>query len=289
MTVTGIGVTSQRNSFHEKLPTRRRYLMCEPRYFDVRYTINPWMDPSVPVDGSLALRQWRFLVETYRRLGHHIDFIEPLAGNPDMVFAANGATVANGKVYAAKFRYEQRVAEGPAYLEWLRAAGFDQTQPTNFVNEGEGDFLVVGSKILAGTGFRTDPKAHAEASAALNMPVVSLELVDPRYYHLDTALAVLNVGGDEGDEIAYYPGAFTPASQHVLEQLYPNAVLATERDAAAFGLNAVSDGYHVVLPGDAIALASALRARGYQPVPVELGELRKAGGGPKCCTLELRS
>jgi len=289
MTVTGVGVTPRTNPWHEKRPTRRRYLMCEPRYFDVRYTINPWMDPAVPVDADLALKQWRFLVETYRRLGHQIELIDPLSGNPDMVFAANGATVANGKVYGAKFRYEQRAAEGPAYLEWLRAAGFRQQHPTNFVNEGEGDFLVAGSRLLAGTGFRTDPKAHAEAGLALGLPVVSLELVDPHYYHLDTALTVLSAGGDEGDDIAYFPGAFTSDSQATLRGLYPNAILATERDAAAFGLNAVSDGYHVALPGDAIALSSALRERGYQPVPVELGELRKAGGGPKCCTLELRS
>ena len=289
MTVTGIGVTPTTQRFREKLPTRRRYLMCEPRYFDVRYTINPWMDPTVPVDADLALRQWRFLVETYRRLGHQIDFIDPLPGNPDMVFAANGATVANGKVYGAKFRYDQRAAEGPAYLEWLKAAGFRQEQKTTFVNEGEGDLLVAGSRLLAGTGFRTDLQAHAEAGETLGLPVVSLELVDPRYYHLDTALSVLSVGGDEGDEIAYFPGAFTQSSQATLQRLYPQAVIATARDAASFGLNAVSDGYHVVLPGDAIALASQLRARGYQPVPVELGELRKAGGGPKCCTLELRS
>ena len=98
MTVTGIGVTARTSPLLEKHATRRRYLMCEPRYFDVRYRINPWMDPTVPVDADLALRQWRFLVETYRRLGHHVELIDPLPGYPDMVFAANGATVANGKV-----------------------------------------------------------------------------------------------------------------------------------------------------------------------------------------------
>ena len=138
MTVTGVGVTPRTNPWHEKLPTRRRYLMCEPRYFDVRYTINPWMDPTVPVDAELALKQWRFLVETYRRLGHQIEFIDPLPANPDMVFAANGATVANGRVYGAKFRYEQRVAEGPAYLEWLRAAGFRQEHPDQLRQRGRG-------------------------------------------------------------------------------------------------------------------------------------------------------
>ncbi|HEY5199593.1 MAG TPA: amidinotransferase [Acidothermaceae bacterium] len=268
---------------HERAATRRHYLMCEPRYFAVEYAINPWMDPSVPVDTELAVAQWRGLLDTYRRLGHDVSQIEPVDGLPDMVFAANGATVANNRVYGAKFLHAERAAEGPAYLSWFRAAGFD-THDAQYVNEGEGDLLVAGSRLLAGTGFRTDPAAHAEAGEALGLPVVTLELVDPRYYHLDTALCVLGP-----DEIAYFPGAFSPQSQAVLRELYPAAIIATAADAAVLGLNAVSDGYHVVLPAEAVALAATLRARGYEPVPVQLSELRKAGGGPKCCTLELRA
>jgi N-dimethylarginine dimethylaminohydrolase len=268
----------------ERVATNRRYLMCEPRHFAVTYAINPWMDPSQPVDTELAVRQWRALADTYRGLGHDVLEIEPIEDLPDMVFAANGATVAKGRVYGAKFRYAERVPEGPAYLDWFRAAGYAEAHEAKFVNEGEGDLLVAGSRLLAGTGFRTDPAAHLEAGAFLGLPVVTLELVDPRYYHLDTALCVLGP-----DEIAYFPGAFSPASQAVLRDLYPNAIIATASDAAVLGLNAVSDGYHVVLPIEAVALAATLLARGYQPVPVSLSELRKAGGGPKCCTLELRS
>ena len=280
MTVTAIGTTT---TTLFRSATKRRYLMCEPRHFAVTYAINPWMDPSVPVDADLAVSQWRGLADTYRKLGHEVLEIEPVDGLPDMVFAANGATVAKNRVYGARFRHPERAAEGPAYLSWFRAAGY-RTRDAEFVNEGEGDLLVAGTRLLAGTGFRTDPAAHAEAGATLQLPVVSLELVDPRYYHLDTALCVL---GD--DEIAYFPGAFSLRSQETLKALYPDAIIATAADAAVLGLNAVSDGMHVVLPIEAVALAATLRARGYQPVPVHLSELRKAGGGPKCCTLELRS
>lgn len=266
----------------ERVASPRTYLMCEPRYFAVQYAINPWMDPSVPVDTELAVRQWHGLVDTYRRLGHDVVQIEPVDGLPDMVFAANGATVANNRVYGAKFLYAEREAEGPAYLNWFRAAGFD-AHAARFVNEGEGDLLVAGGRLLAGTGFRTDPAAHAEAGKALGLPVVTLELVNPRYYHLDTALCVLGPR-----EIAYFPGAFSSKSQAVLRELYPDAIIATAADAAVLGLNGVSDGYHVVLPAEAVELAATLRGRGYLPVPVQLSELRKAGGGPKCCTLELR-
>lgn len=267
----------------DRVATRRRYLMCEPRYFAVEYAINPWMDPARPVDRDLAIRQWRSLAETYRSLGHRVQEIEPVDGLPDMVFAANGATVAHGRVYGAKFKYAERAAEGPAYLEWFKSAGYQQTHDAAHVNEGEGDLLVAGEMLLAGTGFRTEPAAHEEAGKVLGLPVVTLDLIDPSYYHLDTALCVL-----DAHTIAYFPEAFSTQSQIKLEELFPDAIIADAADAAVLGLNAVSDGLHVVLPMEASALAEKLRARGFRPVPVALSELRKAGGGPKCCTLELR-
>jgi N-dimethylarginine dimethylaminohydrolase len=108
-------------------------------------------------------------------------------------------------------------------------------------------------------------------------------LVDPRFYHLDTALAVL-----DDDEVMYYPAAFSAESRAVLRKLYPNALVAADLDAEVFGLIAVSDGRHVVLPQGAAHLVSALRRRGFEPVGVDVSELLKAGGGVKCCTLELR-
>jgi N-dimethylarginine dimethylaminohydrolase len=113
--------------------------------------------------------------------------------------------------------------------------------------------------------------------------VVGLTLIDPRFYHLDTALSVL-----DDERIMYYPGAFSPPSLASLRQLFPDAIEARESDAAVLGLNAISDGRHVVLPAQASALAARLADEGYEPIGVELGELRKAGGGPKCCVLELR-
>ncbi len=264
--------------------TRRRYLMCRPDHFEVRYAINPWMDPSAPVDRDLALAQWLRLVHVYQGLGHTVELVDPLPGQPDMVFAANGGVVVDGRAYSARFAFSERSAEGPAYLDRLRAAGLEQVVEATCVNEGEGDFAVVGRRVLAGTGFRTSRAAHAEAAAALGVEVVSLELVDPRYYHLDTCLAAL----DE-DNVVYYPGAFSAASLDLLDRLYPDAVLASRQDAEAFGLNCISDGLHVVIDQAAGGLVHRLAEAGYLPVPVDLSELVKAGGNVKCCTLELRA
>jgi len=212
-----------------------------------------------------------------------VDLVEPAPGLPDMVFAANGALVIDGKVFGARFRNMEREGEGPAYRNWFSSAGYRPVRVPQYINEGEGDFLVTDRHVLAGTGFRTDPASHLEAQEFFGRPVVALELVDPRYYHLDTALAVLGPW-----DIAYYPGAFSPGSRAVLRRLFPDALVAAESDAAVLGLNAVSDGRHVVLAAEATSLAGQLRERGYQPVPVELSELRKAGGSAKCCTLEIR-
>lgn len=265
----------------------RHYVMCEPSHFEVAYAINPWMDISVPVDVDRARLQWEVLRNTYLSLGHRVDLIDPLPGQPDMVFAANGGLVIGGRAYGAKFRHVERMAEGGAYADWLTGRGYRVVEPVR-TNEGEGDFLTLGSMILAGTGFRTSLEAHIEAAAALDRPVVSLELVDPRFYHLDVAIAVLDDGnGDAPADIAYYPGAFSRHSQRTLRDLFPDAVCCTEDDARLLGLNAVSDGHHVVLPAAATSLASRLRERGYTPVPVDLGEFVKSGGSVKCCTMEL--
>ncbi|GAA1304855.1 dimethylargininase [Pseudonocardia xinjiangensis] len=268
--------------------SHRHYLMCPPVHFAVEYAINPWMHPGVPVDRGLALAQWDALRRTYLGLGHRVDLLEPVPGLPDMVYAANGATVVGGVVLGARFRHGERAAEAVAHREWFHAAGFPRVVEPQFVNEGEGDLLVVdpgpGGVVLAGTGFRTDPRAHAEAAAVLGRPVVSLELVDPRYYHLDTAVAVLDAA-----TIAWLPEAFTPASQAVLRERFPDALVADMGDAAVLGLNAVSDGRHVVLPTPATRLAAAIAERGFTPLPVDMSELLKGGGGPKCCTLEVRA
>ncbi|WP_047868813.1 dimethylargininase [Nocardiopsis sp. RV163] len=261
----------------------RHYLMCRPTYFAVEYAINPWMDPAAGVDRARAIRQWEGLRDLYLSLGHRVSEIAPVDGLPDMVFAANGALVVDGRVYGARFASAERTPEGPAYLDWFRQAGYTETREPKYVNEGEGDFLTLDEMVLAGTGFRTEAAAHQEAERFLGRPVVTLQLTDPRFYHLDTALFALS-----GDRIAYYPGAFSAGSRRVLRSLFPDALLATEEDAAVLGLNAVCDGRNVVIAAEATALADRLRALGYAVHPVELDELRRAGGGAKCCTLVLR-
>jgi N-dimethylarginine dimethylaminohydrolase len=267
----------------------RRYLVCEPRHFAVHYAINPWMRADVPVDTALAGRQWETLMGTYRAHGHTVETVPPVPGLPDMVFAANSALVVGGRVFGSHFHAPQRRPESTEYETWFKAAGYDVYRPESPC-EGEGDLVPAGRFILAGTGFRTTPAAHREVQEFFGVPTIGLQLVDPYFYHLDTALFVLAESPETGEaHIAYYPEAFSSGSREVLRRLFPDAVLATREDAMAFGLNSVSDGRHVFVAPQAAGLIAQLSAHGYVPVPVDLSEFHKAGGGIKCCTQEIRS
>ena len=268
----------------ERRAVPRRYLMCPPEHFAVTYAINPWMTPDQPTDRARALRQWTRLRQVYLDLGHEVQTIAPVPGLPDMVFAANGGTVVGGKVLGARFRYPQRAGEAAAYLDWFAASGFAEVRVPEHVHEGEGDILVAGDTLLAGYGFRSDQGVAAELTGLFGRPVVSLRLTDPRFYHLDTALCVL-----DADTAMYYPAAFDDAGRAALAAQFTELIEVKDEDAEVLGLNAVSDGRHVVLPVQAATLAGQLFQRGFVPVGVDMSELLKGGGGAKCCTLELRS
>lgn len=268
--------------------TKRTILMCKPAHYTVSYRINPWMHPEAPTDTSKAVAQWQRLYDIYSELGFDISLIDPVEGLPDMVYAANGGFVLDGIAYGAKFHYPERQPEGPAYMEWFAAHGLTVADPVE-TNEGEGDFLLVGDVILAGTGFRSDSSSHEEIARIYGREVLSLRLINPSFYHLDTAIAVLDPEptADGTTNIAYLESAFDEPSLAILRERFPNAILASEADAAILGLNSYSDGYNVVIAARATTFAEQLREQGYNPIGVDLSELLLGGGGVKCCTLDL--
>ncbi|MGW0161145.1 dimethylargininase [Mycobacterium sp. NPDC003323] len=283
MTVSDLTATAPAPA-EARVARTRRFLMTPPRHFAVEYAINPWMDPDVAVDVDRAMDQWDTLRRTYTDLGHAVEVLEPVSGLPDMVYAANGGLVVGGHAIVANFTFPERAPEAEAYAAWMDRVGY-VAHRTRHHNEGQGDLLVAGSMVLAGYGFRTDRRAHDEIAAITGMPILSLELIDPRFYHLDTALTVLTDGPDP--VIAYYPPAFSDTALALLRRHFPAALTVGTADAFVLGLNAVSDGRNVMLPAAATGFAAQLREAGFDPVGIDLAELLKGGGSVKCCTLEV--
>lgn len=261
----------------------KTYLMCPPTYFEIDYEINQWMKLSDQVDPDRAQEQWQTIKTTYEHLGHQIKLIDPIKGLPDMLFTANAGQVIDGRALVAKFKFPQRQPETAHFQTWFQDQEYQPVKVTDSIWEGEGDCLLVGDRLFAGYGFRSDKASHAELAQFFNRSVISLKLVDPRFYHLDTCLAPL-----DAQTVMYYPAAFDATSQQRLQDSGLTLIEANEHDAAGFGLNAVSDGHNVVMSDHATTLVAELKRRGFNPIPVDVSEFKKSGGGVKCVTLELR-
>lgn len=259
--------------------------MCEPTYFDIEYEINVWMHQEVQVAESSSHEQWRQLRDIYvERLGWKVELAPPRPGLPDMVFATDCCLMLDGKALLSSFRHAERRPETAHFAEWFEQNGYRRLQHASHVFEGGGDTLVCGGKLLAGYGFRSDLRSHDEMRAYFDREVVSLRLVDPRFYHLDTCVAVL-----DDETVAFYPGALDEASVGRLRRAVPNVVEATLEEAQGFGLNAVSDGSTVVTSDASQSLLQKFQTAGFGVIGTPILEFRKSGGGVKCLTLDLRA
>jgi arginine dihydrolase len=274
-----------------------RFLMCPPQHFAVTYSINPWMDPAAWAGHGDALHasaaaQWAALHAALRGCGAAIETVIPHAGLPDLVFTANAAVVLDGKALLARFRHPERQAEQPVFAAALRALAtrglIDDVveMPQGVALEGAGDCLWDGTRGLfwMGCGFRSDAAAAAVVADTFGVPCIALELADPSYYHLDTAMCALPCGA-----IVYYPGAFTRAALDAIHArvLREDRIALNADDAAQFAANAICPGGTIVLSSCSEVLRGLLEARGYTVVETPLTAFQRSGGSACCLTLRL--
>ena len=264
-----------------------RFLMCPPDHYGIAYEINPWMHREVQPDRELARRQWHGLKTTLEQaLGAEVELIAPRPGLPDMVFTANSGFVAGRLFIPARFRFRARQGEEPWFREWFASHGYDVLDLAGgWSFEGFGDALPYGERIFAGYRFRSDIQSHVALATLLGREVLSLELVDSRFYHLDTCLSPL-----EGGEVVYFPGAFDPYGIDVLHGVVGGERLlaVTEAEALSFCCNAIQAGKRVVMPGGCPGIGELLRRCGYEIFTCDLSEFLKSGGAARClvCRLE---
>jgi ornithine--oxo-acid transaminase len=265
------------------------FLMCSPKLYEVNYVINPWMEGNVHrASRERATSQWERLYDALTELAC-VELVEPQAGSPDMVFTANAGLVHQGVVALSSFRHPERQGEEPHFCKWFDDSGFSvRHMPRTSPFEGEGDALfdADGARLWAGHGLRSDETSHHYLRETWNVEVVSLRLVDPRFYHLDTCFCPMF-----GGYVMYFPGAFDHASLAKIEHRYPpeKRICVAESDALRFACNAVNIGKTVLMNEVSRELRDRLESVGFEVVQVPLGEFLKAGGAAKCLVLRLSS
>jgi N-dimethylarginine dimethylaminohydrolase len=263
----------------------RRYLMCPPDAFGVVYEINPWMRTDVPVDQDLAHRQWQALVETLRRAGAEVATLSPVQGLPDMVFTANAGLVDGQRFVPSRFRHLERRPESAHAVMWFRRQGFALTQlPSHAVQcfEGAGDALPFRGQLVAGHRFRSDQGAHAQLANLLGVSVVSLELVDPRFYHVDLTFCPL-----DARRAIIYPQGWAAPTRARIQQLVPEPLVLEPDEALTFCANSVVVGTTVIMPACPARVGRRLERWGFDVCVCPVDEFLKAGGGVRCLTLAL--
>jgi N-dimethylarginine dimethylaminohydrolase len=258
-------------------------LMCPPDYYGIEYEINPWMNRQVSSDPAEARRQWDDLRSTLEALEARIELLEPVKGLPDLVFTANAGLVYGNRFVGSRFRYGERQGESPLFNAWFRKHGFEVIEPPEGANfEGAGDALFCGETLFGGYRFRSDARCLQWVGTTLGVEILPLELVDPRYYHLDTCFCPISP-----DTAIYFPGAFDDYGRKVLESRIPTLVEVSAEEAFTFTCNAVVVGKSIVLNEGTPKLTSELGRLGYDVRPHRLTEFIKAGGSAKCLTLYL--
>lgn len=259
-------------------------LMCAPDHYGIHYEINRWMDVDVPADLVRARGQWRNLRAAVADLpGVEVEEIAPVAGLPDMVFTANGGLHVDHRVVVGTFRHPERSGETKHFESWFANRGWEVVVPPDgLFLEGAGDVLRTAEGWIGGYPQRSSPNAHRWLAQLLEEQVLSLELVDPRYYHLDTCLVVL------GEETAAYAAeAFDDYGRRVLAAQFHDLIEVDASEAERFGCNLVAWAGHAVVPSGTPRLQAALRERGWQVQEVAVDEYIKSGGAARCLVLTL--
>jgi len=261
--------------------------MCPPDHFSVDYVINPWMAGNEgELDRGRARAQWDQFHETLQRVAD-IELLEPQPALPDLVFTANAGFVCGNKVVPSHFMPQERRPEEAYLKSWFAERHFDvQMLPDNVGFEGAGDCLIdrAGPWLWTGYGFRTEIEAHGFLADWFEREVVSIRLIDSRFYHIDTCLCPLTDG-----YLLYFPDAFDDDSIAAIEsRVAPERRLrVTAEDAAEFACNAVNIGREVFAHRVSNALREKLRKAGFNVHEVPLSEFLRAGGSAKCLTLRL--
>lgn len=263
-----------------------KVLMCLSPYYRVNYEINPWMKKDNQPVLDKALEQHLNLLGVYVKLGVRVEMLESVENLPDMVFTANAAAGKDGLFVLSNFRHAERRLEQEYYKRWFLDHGFDVLLlPPHIYFEGQGDFITLEEAHCFGYGIRSSIEAleRIQKHLKLSKKIVSLRLVDDRFYHLDTCFMYIK----PLDAILYYPAAFDYESKRRIKEFRAEKIEVTEEEALTFVCNGVYVGKTVILGSKIERIEKLLRDKGLEVVTVDVSEFKKAGGSVRCLTLFL--
>lgn len=257
--------------------------MCSPDYFRIEYEINPWMDTKNQVNKFLALKQWQNLYKIYISHFHSkVNLISARRGVPELTFIGDSVFVYKNKVIASNFVYKKRRKEVKYAIDWFSRRNYTiKKLPENIFFEGSADAFVWDNKILGSFGIRSDKEAYNIISDFFGLEAAPLELIDPKFYHLDTALFPIS-----RDLIAWWPPAFSEDSQNKIENLGAELIKVNYEEANKFVCNSVSARGVIIMPKGCPIFKEEVSKRGYKIIELDVSEFMKAGGGIKCLTLK---
>lgn len=261
----------------------KNLFMCPPNFLEFEYVINPWMKEDTNYDKELAMRQWTELYNLYLSLvPDHINSVKPKEGLLELCFFGDSVFTYKNKAVFSRFATEERYDETAYVIEKITELGFEGHRvPEDVLYEGSGETLLWKNKILVGYGQRSNGKIKNYLAETLDAEVIGLKLIDPKYYHLDTALFPVS-----DNLIAYYKDAFSEDSIHILENLDCELLEVSKESAESFALNSIALNDHIIVHYEAKKFIKRLKDRGFIVKTVDVSEFIKFGGGLKCLTFQ---
>ncbi|HEX6150700.1 dimethylarginine dimethylaminohydrolase family protein [Nocardioides sp.] len=277
----------------EQLAWGRTYVVVRPDHFRVDYQINPFMDPAVQPDASLARAQWESLVGTIERLGGTVHVVDQRPDAPDMVYAMNlGLAVERPDgarhVVLSHMRHPERRMETDSARAFFQAQGWS----TSYVGRDgvgahfeAGDGFAFRGDLVVGYDPRTEELGLKHLATELNTRVRGFRITHPGMYHLDLAFCPL-----DDTRALICPDAFDAASAAALLDHVPDPIVLTEEEAlTTFAANSIvvpsaTGAGTVVMPACPDRVRAELESAGLDVVVLDLSEFHKGGGSIRCLT-----
>jgi N-dimethylarginine dimethylaminohydrolase len=206
----------------------------------------------------------------------------------DMVFGATPVCVGldeDGRriCVASRMKYHSRQREVGPLAEWFAGRGYEVVafEGLNLSFEGGGDAIWHPGRrlIWGGYGHRSEAEIYPTLARTFGAPVITLELADAKFYHLDTCFCPLS-----DKAVLLYPPALTESGVALVRRVFQHVIDVNEHEAVElFACNAAAFlNKYVFIQRGAVDTNRRLKELGFEVIEVETGEFLKSGGSVFC-------